>query len=198
MTPNPTAPPAAPKPTRWPIYAAIGGVAFICLCCVPASFVGYLTSLPEAGVLTELELDEESRKHIAAHVSLDDDEEIVCFYDSTLQVNGTEASLLTTKRLVSWKGTRTSEMAVAEIVRVTWRDVPLQGDVITAYDESGRELEVAVAPMNDGKTFVEAMERVTGLSIEGRTKNRPAEPNTRVKPAPVDDAPHDGTRRRRR
>lgn len=187
MTPSPYPPPvpaAPPSKSRMWIFVAIAAVAFTCLCCIPGAIGAWLGTLPESGVLTDNQLDERSRKQIARHVTLERDEAIVCYYDATLKVDGTEASLLTSSRLVTWKGSLTSEMAVGDIAALGWTKESLQGDVITATDTTGRIMTVIVAPMNDGHVFREALERVTG-----HVSNQGARPDQLLDTPVPDDEP---------
>lgn len=190
MTPNPLPPPAAlpaPKPNRTPWLVALLAVVAMCCCGVPMAFAAWTATLPESGVLAGNQVDEKTRRLINKRISLSPDEELVSYYDATLAVDGSECSLLTTKRLVTWKGTTLSEMSKDEVVEITWAQEPLAGDIITVSDDTGRALVVEVAPMNDGAAFVKALERVTGLEVASPTSARRARSKPSAAPAPTDE-----------
>lgn len=174
MTPNPypaPAPASPPKPNRTPIILGVVGLALLCLCGVPMGFVAWSASLPQSGVLAGNELDKRTKELIAKRVSLQEGEEIVSFYDTTLSVDGSQCALLTTQRLIFWTKDGLTQMAIDDITELSHRDEPLIGDVITAIDGRGQQLKFEIAPLNDGASFVQALERVTGLRMNaGATK----------------------------
>lgn len=190
MTPNPyAAPPAqAPAPNRLPWILAIVGVVLFCLCGIPLGFVAWSASLPEAGVRAGNQLDSKTKALVQKKAQLVDGEEIVSFYDTTLKVDGSECAVLTNKRVIYWTVDSLSELNVEEVETVTHDEVPLEGDVITVTDVSGRMMKIEIAPLNDGATFLKALERLTGKKANGKSAAQPD-----------DDAPaHDSPARKRR
>ena len=194
MTPNPyvapVPPPQAPKPNRLPWILAIVGVVLFCFCGLPLGFVAWSASLPESGVRAGNQLDSKTKALVQKKAHLVDGEEIVSFYDTTLKVNGSECAVLTNKRVIYWTTDSISDLNVEEIESITHEDVPLEGDVITVTDVSGRLMKIEIAPLNDGITFLRALERLTGKKANGK-----ATPSRDV----VDEEPpHDGPTRKRR
>lgn len=207
MTPNPyPAPgvPSPPKPNRTALYLGLAGAALVCFCGLPMAFVAWSASLPEAGVLAGNQVDAKTKALIAKRAPLEPGEEILNFYDTTIGVDGSECVLLTTRRLVYWTRDDVSQLAVDEITDLTHQEVPLEGDVITAMDERGRQLKFEIAPLNDGPTFLRALERVTGLKANAgarrgsRGPEPEPEPAAEPEPAPSEHAPPSRPSRRRR
>jgi hypothetical protein len=191
MTPNPYAaapPPPAPKPNRLPWVLAIVAVAALCLCGVPLAVVAWSASLPEGGVRAGNQLDEKTRALVNRKAHLGDDEEIVSFYDTTLNMDGSECAALTTSRVIYWTSSTVSELALADVESFTHHSEPIEGDIISITSTSGRLMKIEIAPLNDGATFVAALERLTGkLANTASTPSPPADaeaPEGGAEPAP--------------
>lgn len=195
MTPNPAnpypapAPPQAPRSNRTTIFVVIGVLALTCLCGVPAAFFLWAASLPESGVIAGNQLEDSHRASVNKRVPLETGEEIAAYYDTTLKVDGSEVAVLTTKRLVYWKGTTVTTMRHDEIVRLTREDL-MGTDIVTALTADGRLIRVELAPLNDGQVFIDALELATGLRTNGpaRTGQKvapSAEPE--IEPTPIEE-----------
>ncbi|MER2564355.1 MAG: PH domain-containing protein [Myxococcaceae bacterium] len=189
MTPNPyvapVPPPQAPKPNRLPWILAIVGAVLFCFCGIPMGFVAWSASLPESGVRAGNQLDSKTKALVQKKAHLVDDEEIVSFYDTTLKVDGSECAVLTNKRVIYWTSDALSDLNLEEIESITHDQVPLEGDIITVTDVSGRLMKIEIAPLNDGATFLRSLELLTGKKANAK--------------GVAEEAPsHDGPARKRR
>lgn len=169
MTPSPSSPQSqAPSSNRvWLALLVVG--AFFC-CLVPGGCVAYFASGPEGGVRATNQLSKEDLAHIAQHVQLAEGETVVSYYDGTMRLDGTEAVVLTSRRLVTWNTALTSELEISDIKSIDHESDPLLGELLDVGGASGAVLHVEIAPLNDGLRFVEALERSSGVTVKRRRK----------------------------
>ena len=119
----------------------------------------WLLSGPEGGVKMSNEMNEYATKYLSDHKLLGADEELVAYYDVTLGMDGTEAAILTTKRIIYHKAPGGDAMNLADIAEIKHRKETLIGDVIEIYSSSGKSMKIEIAPMNQGESFLAALER---------------------------------------
>ncbi|MBN2120834.1 MAG: hypothetical protein JW734_07260 [Candidatus Omnitrophica bacterium] len=126
----------------------------------------WLSSGPSGGVKMINEMDAYALEYIEKHNLLNDSEELIAYYDATVTLNGREAAILTTQRLMYHKDGRTSSIDLKEIEDIQHRYENLLGDIIDVKGRSGIRFKVEIAPFNDGPIFYEALidawQRVTG------------------------------------
>ena len=121
--------------------------------------VVWLGSGPESGVKFGNEMDQYALDYLHEHGLLDEGEVVRAYYDATVSMDGTEAAILTNRRVLYHRKGSTIEMAIEEIVEVDFRDEGLVGDVIEIVDSRGEALRIEIAPLNDGAAFFRALER---------------------------------------
>ncbi len=172
MTPSPSDYPLPQQPPSnnnklW-LGVLVAGAFFCCL--VPGGCFAYFASGPEGGVRASNQLSKEDLEHIREHVTLATGEEIISYYDDTISIDGTEAVVLTGKRLVTWNPAITSELALADIESIVHESDPIMGELLDVTGKSGTILHVELAPLNEGPRFVEALERASGVTIKHRKK----------------------------
>jgi hypothetical protein len=131
---------------------AIGFVAMV-------GCVVWLGSGPESGVKLPHEMDDYALAYIEEHDLLEPGEELRAYYDATIAMDGTEAAILTDRRVMVHRGGETTSMALADIVEVDHRQAPMIGDIIEVVDRDGRALRIEIAMLNDGPAFLRALER---------------------------------------
>lgn len=169
MTPSPEFPQQSQAPSSNRLWLAVlAAGAFFC-CLVPGGCLAYFASGPEGGVRAGNQLSKDDLAHIHQHVKLADGEEVISFYDSTMKIDGSEAAVLTSKRLVTWTPSLTSELPVSDIKRIDHESDPLLGELLDVTGASGTLLRVEVAPFNDGQRFVDALSRTSGVEVQRRT-----------------------------
>ena len=119
--------------------------------------VAWLASGPESGVKMANEMDQYALDYLERHQLLTADEKLVCYYDVTLSMDGSEAAILTNQRLLYHKAGRTTAMLLAEVVDVKHHYESLIGDVIMARTASGEVMKIEIAPLNGGESFLDAL-----------------------------------------
>ena len=121
--------------------------------------VVWLGSGPESGVKFGNEMDQYALDYLEEHRLLDEGEVVKAYYDATISMDGTEAAILTDRRVLYHRSGSTIEVALEDIVEVDFRNEGLVGDVIEIVDSRGDALRVEIAPLNDGAAFFRALER---------------------------------------
>lgn len=129
-----------------------GSIAAVVVLIIAAGVI-WLLLQPEAGVKLGNEMDKYAVKYIEDYQLLEPGEQVLAYYDATMSMDGTEAAILTDRRLMHHVGGTTSSMRLEEITDIRHRYESLTGDVIEAEDGSGKLLRVEIAPLNQGETF---------------------------------------------
>lgn len=128
------------------LVAALGMVAVV-------AAVVWLGSGPESGVKLTNEMDQYALDYLEEHGLLEAGEEILAYYDATLAMDGTEAAILTSTRVMYHRNGRTTSIPIREIEDVRHRYETLTGDVIEIDGSGGQVMKIEIAPMNSGITF---------------------------------------------
>lgn len=121
--------------------------------------IAWLGSGPESGVKFGNEMDQYALDYLAEHNLLDEGEVIKAYFDATISMDGTEAAILTDRRVLYHRQNSTIVMALEDIVEVDFRDEGFVGDVIEIVDRGGDAMRIEIAPLNDGVAFFRALER---------------------------------------
>ncbi len=95
-------------------------------------------------------------KYIQEHKILEEGEKIIAYYDVTLALDGTEAAMVTNKRVIYHKGGNNTAIKLAEIESIDHKDE--FGLHITVVDKEGQRMGIEVAPLNGGPEFLSALE----------------------------------------
>ncbi len=138
----------------------------------------WLVNAPESGVKMANEMDAYALKLLAREKILQDSEKLICYFDETISMNGSEAAILTNQRVIYYKEGRTTAIALNEIGEVQHHQETLIGDVIEIVARNGERMKIEIAPFNGGDQFLKALE-------EARRK-RSEEP-TGKEPGPIPD-----------
>ena len=117
----------------------------------------WLFSGPESGVKLGNEMDQYALDYLAEHDMLRPGEEVLAYYDVTMAMDGTEAAILTSDRVIYHKQGNTTWIAVQDIEDVRHRYETLIGDVIEIQSSSGRFMKIEIAPFNSGETFLRVL-----------------------------------------
>lgn len=140
-----------------------------------AGCIYYFGSQPESGVKLANEMDDYALEYIEEHGLLESGEELRAYYDATMSMNGSEAAILTDRRVMSHRGGDTTAIELVEIVEVDHREEALVGDIIEVVDRNGNALRIEIAMFNDGPAFVRALERAR-VAVEAPAEVGAAEP----------------------
>lgn len=117
----------------------------------------WLARAPEPGVKMANEMDEYALEYIAQHNILEPGENLVAYYDATVSMNGKEAAILTTSRVLYHKNNATTAMDLADVVDVSHRNESLLGDTFEISSVTGEMMKIEIAPLNNGATFKTAL-----------------------------------------
>lgn len=121
--------------------------------------VVWLGTAPESGVKLANQMDEYAVEYLDEHALLEPDEELRAYYDVTISMDGTEAAILTDRRVMYHHNGETTSISLDDIVEVDHRQESLIGDVIEVVKVDGTALRIEIAPFNDGAAFLRALER---------------------------------------
>lgn len=113
----------------------------------------WLFTGPESGVKLSNQMDQYALDYIAEHGLLSPSEEILAYYDVTMAMDGTEAAILTTERVIYHKQGNTSAISIEDIEDVHHRYETLTGDILEIQSMSGQVMKIEIAPFNLGETF---------------------------------------------
>lgn len=124
-----------------------------------AGCVVWLGSGPESGVKLANEMDQYALDYLDDHDLVSEGEVVRAYYDATISMDGTEAAIVTDRRLLYHRGNSTTQILLEDIVEVDHRHEGLIGDVVEVVDSHGDAVRIEIAPLNDGEAFVRALER---------------------------------------
>ncbi len=119
--------------------------------------IGWFAMQPEGGVKLAHEMDPYATEYLQKHNILEADEQLIAYYDATISMDGTEAAILTNRRLIHHIGGKTASVLLEKVEDIRHRTEGLQGDIIEAEESSGTILRVEIAPLNQGETFKNAL-----------------------------------------
>lgn len=121
-------------------------------------FTFLLSSCDEGGVRMKNNMEKYAIEYLNEHDILEEDEEIVAYYDYTVSLDGTEAAILTDKRLIYYnEETTTTSMDLDDIEDIDHRQESLIGDIIEITSNDGEIMVIEIAPLNNGETFLKAL-----------------------------------------
>ena len=117
----------------------------------------WLGTGPEGGVRLANELEEYAIQHMEENSLLQAGEEVLAYYDVTISLDGSEAAILTDRRVLYFNRGRTTSIDLAEIANIGHRYENLIGDVIEIEGTAGVFLKIEIAPFNQGETFLNVL-----------------------------------------
>jgi len=135
--------------------------------------VVWLGSGPESGVKLTNEMDPYALEYLEGHGLLEPEERVVAYYDATIAMDGTEAAILTDRRVMYHREGSTISIPIEEIIDIDHRTEGLIGDVIEVVGADGTVLRIEIAPLNDGPAFFRALKRE--LAANGAGEPDPAD-----------------------
>ena len=130
-------------------FGSLGALALI--------LVAWCATLPEGGVRLANELDDYAIQSMEEHSILEPGEEVLAYYDVTILANGSEAAIVTDRRVVYLKDGRITSIALPDIVAIEHRYESLIGDIIEVEGISGTFMKIEIAPLNLGETFLRVL-----------------------------------------
>ena len=134
----------------------------------------WLVCSPEGGVRLSNDMGQYALDYLSSHQLLESGEELVAYYDATISLDGTEAAILTTKRIIYHKGGRSESIDLSDIEDIRHTKEVLIGDVFVIDSASGKPLKIEIAPLNQGGTFkavlMKAWQRAKEPAADGTPK----------------------------
>ena len=76
-------------------------------------------------------------RYLEEHQVLNPSESLIAYYDITMMLDGTEAAILTTERVIYHKDGKSTAIALRDITSIRHSKEPLIGDVIEVQSRSG-------------------------------------------------------------
>jgi hypothetical protein len=114
---------------------------------------------PEPGVKLNNQMDAYALDYLGRNNILNASEKLIAYYDATLRMNGTEAAILTTERVLYHRGGSTHGISLGSIEDVQHSRQSMIGDVIEVYAVGGDSMTIQVLPWDGGETFLRALVR---------------------------------------
>lgn len=149
----------AEKSLKKKVLIGCSGFLGICIILIVGVII-WLASGPEGGVKLANDMDKYAVEYIEEHNILDVDEKLVAYYDVTIRMKGTEAAILTDKRVIYHIHGQNSYIKIEDIIDITHRTETLIGDIIEIYSTTGESMKIEIAPLNQGQTFLSALMRL--------------------------------------
>lgn len=134
-----------------------GATVGIGLSALMGACVLWIAVSPAGGVRLGNEMHPYALEYLEKHSLLEPGENVVAYYDVTLSMDGSEAAILTDRRVLYHHEGRTSAIALAEIEEISHRYESYVGDVIELQSRDGQFMKITIAPMNMGETFLRAL-----------------------------------------
>ena len=167
---QPPKPPPRAQSSGVPRWAWLAfGCAGLCVL-GPAVMCGgllLLTGGNEGGVRYSNNMEDYAAEYVQQHGLLAPGEQLVAYYDVTLDLDATESAILTDQRLVYHRAGTTTSMLLADIADVYVTDDPLRGDLIDISGRDGSIVHIEIAPLNGGDGFVRALEDQRSIAQAG-------------------------------
>jgi|GEM_PF-2047343 len=129
------------------------GVVMVIGGAIVAGFLVWLFTLPEGGVKLANEMDEYALAYLQEHRLVQDDESLVAYYDATLSMNGSEAIILTDRRIIHHRAPRTTAVELRNVENIHHRTETLSGDIFEIISRADPPMKLEIAPLNGGETF---------------------------------------------
>ncbi len=137
---------------KHPILIGCGALLGIFLILMIVGLI-WLFSGPEGGVCLPNEMETYAQEYLDEHKILEESEELLAYYDMTISLNGREAAILTTTRVIYHKNGQNSAINLADIEDIQHRKETLIGDIFEISATSGKTMKIEIAPLNQGETF---------------------------------------------
>lgn len=118
----------------------------------------FFGSGPEGGVRVGSNMESYALEYLKEGDLLESDEKVVAYYDATVNLSGSEAVILTDNRVIYHKDNTNSVIPLSQIERIEHEEQALVGDVIQVFSKSGDVMVIEIAPLNNGKLFLSALQ----------------------------------------
>jgi hypothetical protein len=90
----------------------------------------WLLTGPEGGVRLSNEIEGYASEYLSEHEILNSSEDLLAYYDVTVRLNGTEAAILTSERIMYHRNGATNAIELKEVTEIRHRKESIIGDII--------------------------------------------------------------------
>ena len=112
-------------------------------------------NMHEGGVRVSNNMEKYASEYIDNKRLLNEGEQIIAYYDYTISCDGTEAAILTNKRLIYHnQQTTNTSINLNDITDIKNTIDSLIGYSIEVYSNDGNVLMIQIAPLQNGDTFL--------------------------------------------
>jgi hypothetical protein len=156
----PPPPPIPPKRSMLPWIIA-GAAVLLGTCGGGLAFCAYTIGSAadkETGVTMGTQVGEKTIAALRKRGLLREGEVLVVFYDATVSLDMSEVALLTNKRIVSTKPDVVASIDLADVATARHTTEGIIGDVLEVSAVDGRRLRIEIAHLNNGASFVNALD----------------------------------------
>ncbi|MEE9399925.1 MAG: PH domain-containing protein [Dehalococcoidales bacterium] len=133
------------------------GVAAAIVVAIVVGFIIWAWNIPAGGVKMANEMHPYALEYIEEHDLLNDTEALIAYYDVTGQMDGSEAAILTTERVMYHKDGRTVSIDLKDIDDVSVDDDILVSHIIKVRSKSEVRIKIVIASGNQGELFYNAL-----------------------------------------
>ncbi|WP_035991343.1 hypothetical protein [Leptolyngbya sp. KIOST-1] len=151
-----------PEPFKWlwiGLGLPVGGLAIAAI-----GFVVFFSFGPEGGVRVTSTLEPYAKEYLETTKLLEPDEKVIAYYDATIALKGTEAAILTDRRVLYHRPRGNTSIPLVQVARIEHEEQPVTGDIIRIFAEGGELLVIEIAPLNGGLNFLSALENQVALA----------------------------------
>jgi hypothetical protein len=114
----------------------------------------WIYSMPDCeGVRLSNNMEMYALEYLDEKKILDDSEELLAYYDKTMECDSSEAAILTTNRVIYHRLDRNNAIKLTEVEDILTRKGTLNSDVFEIIATSGKTMMIEIDPWNDGEVF---------------------------------------------
>ncbi|MDN4594331.1 hypothetical protein [Polycladomyces subterraneus] len=154
--------------TRWPLWVGVAVLTVAVLIALGVAVNGFLSNASsflemEPGVKLANEVDNQTLKTLRQRHLLQQGEELIAYYDRSLDMDGSEIALLTSNRLVYDQHGRITSVPLTEIRDITfgqYSDIDGKWQRIEVKYQDFHRMKVEFAPLEGGEVFYRALKDV--------------------------------------
>ncbi|MBN2910282.1 hypothetical protein JQC72_12300 [Polycladomyces sp. WAk] len=158
----------AVKKTRWPLWIGVAVLTVALLIALGVAVNGLISGVTsflemEPGVKLANEVDARTLQTLRQRHLLQQGEELIAYYDRSLDMDGSEIALLTSNRLVYDKRGRITSVPLGEIQDITfgqYSDIDGKWQRIEVKYRDFHRMKVEFAPLEGGDVFYRALKDV--------------------------------------
>jgi hypothetical protein len=165
-------------PWRWLLIGL--GLPAGALAAVTLGLLIFFSFGPAGGVRFTSTMEPYATEYLQTNNLLDEGEKVIAYYDATIALRGTEAAILTDRRVLYHQPSGTISIPLNEITRIEHTEQNLIGDVIQIFAHSGEIMVIEIAPMNGGPQFLSALDDQVA-----RATAQPSQPQAGLPPNTV-------------